>query len=192
MVNLVSAHIDGAVSATAASTAPAAGADFTSRSFGLVMRFAVTFTSADGKDITNLGEWSSCKGLKVEFKTETVKQGGVYDHEVKLPSQVTYSPVILERAMEQQNSQRLQAWLGRLVTNWMNYDESKKYPYPMGHVTIVLQDAHQRPVASWTLDHAYPASWSGPTLDAKGNTVALETLTLEHQGFLPPQPVAAA
>lgn len=184
-MDLASGQLAGTVSANAASALPSAGADFTSRTFGLAMRFAVTFTSGDAGGVQRLGEWSSCKGLKVEFKTEAVKQGGVYDHEVKLPTQVTYGPVVLERAMELQSSRDLQAWLGRLAASWMNYDESK-HPYHLGTVDIVLQDAHQKKVASWTLQNAYPVSWSGPALDAKGNAIAIETLTLEHQGFLLP------
>jgi phage tail-like protein len=146
------------------------------------MRFAVLFTSGDG--ITDLGEWSSCKGLKVDFKTEPVKFGGEYDHEVKLPLNVSYGPVVLERAMEQKYSHDLQVWLGNLVANWMN-DTDDGYSPPEASVHIILQDVHQTEVASWTLRNAYPASWSGPTLDAKGSTIAIETLTLEHQGFLP-------
>jgi phage tail-like protein len=142
------------------------------------------FSSGDGID--KLGEWSSCKGLKVEFKTETVKSGGGYNGEVKLPAQVVYSPVVLERAMEQRYSQNLQAWLGRLVDKWMDYDGTGQAPTPAGSVLIVLQDVLQKPVASWTLANAYPVSWSGPVLDAKQNAVAIETLTIEHGGFLSP------
>jgi len=182
-VSIPSAQFNGATAASsAASAADTAGSDPTFRSFGLAMRFAVTFSSADGID--GLGEWSACKGLKVDFKTEAVKFGGAYDYEVKLPLQVSYGPVVLERAMERRSSQDLQAWLGRLVANWMNQDDPGDSP-PMGTVDIVLQDVHQNEVASWSLRNAYPVSWSGPTLDAKGSTIAIETLTLEHQGFLP-------
>lgn len=162
----------------------AAGSDSAFRLLGLSMRFTVVFSSGDGID--RLGEWSSCKGLKVEFKTETVKAGGGYNGEVKLPSQVVYSPVVLERAMELRSSQNLQAWLGRLVDKWMDYDGTGPSPTPAGTVQITLQDVHQNAVASWTLHNAYPVSWSGPALDANQNSVALETLTLEHYGFLPP------
>jgi phage tail-like protein len=152
------------------------------RYYGLSMRFTVTFSTGDGRE--PLGEWSSCKGLRVDFKTEPVKVGGDYSGEVKLPAQVTYSPVVLERAMEARPSQLLQAWLGRLVTTWMNYDRDGTRP-PSGTVDIALQDVHQNVVASWSLRNAYPVSWSGPVLDARQNAVALETLTLEHEGFLP-------
>ena len=170
----------------ASSTAGAAGgaADFTSRYFGLAMRFAVTFLSGDGAQ--PLGEWATCKGLKVDFKTETVKNGGEYGYEYKLPVQVSYGPVVLERAMEQGSSQLLQAWLGKLAESWMNSADlaSLRRP-PAGTVHIALQDVHQNTVAAWNLRNAFPASWSGPTLDAKGSGLAIETLALEHQGFLP-------
>jgi phage tail-like protein len=154
----------------------------TFRSFGLSMRFAVSFSSGDG--IVQLGEWSSCKGLKVDFKSEAVKSGGRYDYEVKLPTQVTYSPVVLERAMERRSSQQLQNWLGKLVATWVNYADAGAAA-PNGTLYIELHDVYQDVVAAWSLRNAYPVSWSGPTLDAKGSTVAIETLTLEHQGFLP-------
>ena len=188
-MSLPSAQFNGTAAFGAASAAAgAAGSDPTYRSFGLAMRFAVTFSSGDGID--RLGEWSSCKGLKVDFKTEPVKLGGAYDYEVKLPAQVSYGPVVLERAMESRSSQQLQAWLGRLVANWMNQADAGDTP-PAGTVDIVLQDVHQNEVASWSLRNAYPVSWSGPVLDAKGGTIALETLTLEHQGFLPTSAAAA-
>lgn len=171
---------------TAVSAARGAAADSPFRRFGLAMRFSVAFSN--GSTISNLGEWSSCKGLKVDFKTETVKAGGGYNGEVKLPTEVVYSPVVLERAMEQQTSQNLQAWLGTLVNQWVDYSGIGEPPAPSGTVLITLLDVYLKPVVSWTLNGAFPVSWSGPVLDAKQNAVALETLTIEHIGFLPPTP----
>jgi phage tail-like protein len=162
---------------------PPGGSDSGFRRFGLSMRFTVSFTSADGIDA--LGEWSSCTGLKVKFGTETVKQGGDYDYEVKLPTQISYEPVVLMRAMEPRSSLELQAWLGRLATIWANYGVLLSPP-PLGVVDIVLQDVYLDKVASWSLRNAFPTSWAGPALDAMKSGIAYETLTFEHQGFLPP------
>ncbi|MFI9274113.1 phage tail protein [Kitasatospora sp. NPDC052896] len=180
-LGLALAPLGGSTVSSAVSAARAASADTAFRYYGLSMRFTVTFSNGDGID--RLGEWSSCKGLRVDFRTESIKVGGDYSGEVKLPAQVTYSPVVLERAMEQQTSQALQAWLGKLVRTWMNYDKEGTSP-PKGTVNIALQDVHQKVVASWSLRDAYPVSWSGPVLDARQNAVAIETLTLEHEGFL--------
>ena len=187
-LGLALAPVGGTAVSTGVSAARGLAADSAFRYFGLSMRFTVMFSSGGGID--RLGEWSSCKGLKVEFKTEAIKTGGDYNGDVKLPSQVTYAPVVLERAMEKRSSEALQAWLGKLVSSWMNYDE-EGVSAPLGTVDIALQDVHQNVVASWSLREAYPVSWAGPTLDAKQNLVALETLTLEHGGFLPPSPAAS-
>ena len=37
----------------------------------------------------------------------------------------------------------------------------------------------------WTLHGVLPVAWSGPTFDNHGSTVAMETLELAHEGFLP-------
>jgi phage tail-like protein len=151
------------------------------RYFGLSMRFTVAFSNGAGID--QLGEWSSCRGLKVDFRTESVRVGGSPSGEVKLPTQVLYPPVTLERAMELETSRRLQVWLGKLATAWQTHAAQ-----PRGTVSIVLYDVHDQEVAAWDLHNAYPVSWSGPVLDAKQNAVALESLTLEHEGFLPQSP----
>lgn len=143
--------------------------------YGLAMRFVVTLH--DFKGMVSLGEWSSCRGLRVDLRTQPVNDGG----EARgLPTQVAYSPVVLERAVEANASQQLQTWLSSLVTDWR--DAPAK---PTGTVEIRLYDALGRKAASWTLRDAYPVSWSGPVLDAKQSAVAVETLTFEHEGFLP-------
>ncbi|QMU78007.1 phage tail protein [Streptacidiphilus sp. PB12-B1b] len=181
-LGLALAPLGGTAASTAVSAARASAADSAFRYFGLSMRFTVRFSSNGGIDW--LGEWSSCKGLRVDFRTEAVRIGGEYGNEVKLPVQVAYAPIVLERAMERQSSQALQAWLGKLVTTWMHSDDAGARP-PEGTVDIELQDVHQNVVAGWSLRNAYPVAWSGPVMDAKQNAVAIETLTLEHEGFLP-------
>jgi phage tail-like protein len=49
---------------------------------------------------------------------------------------------------------------------------------------ISVLDANGDPVCSWKLDGVYPVKWTGPSLDAGGNQVAVETLELAHNGFL--------
>jgi phage tail-like protein len=163
------------------SPAPGGNAAAGSERYGLSMRFKVTVS--DGSRIRDLGDWSSCKGLRVDFKTETIRIGGEYNGEVRLPGQATYAPVVLERAMEERSSGLLRAWLRELADTWMNHREGAEPP--KGSVVISLQDAFHHVVASWTLENAYPVSWSGPVMDAKQSAVAVEALTFEHEGFLP-------
>ena len=49
---------------------------------------------------------------------------------------------------------------------------------------ISVLDANGDAVCSWELHGVYPVKWTGPSLDAGGNQVAVETLELAHNGFL--------
>ncbi|GAA1942488.1 phage tail protein [Kitasatospora viridis] len=150
---------------------------------GLAMRFAVTFTA--GGISSRLGEWASCTGLDVQFKTEPIEVGGHYDGAVQLPLRVEYSPVVLKRAVGTTDSHRLQVWLNSLVAAWADGGEHALAKLA-GTVEIELHDVHQERVATWVLREALPVSWQGPELGATSNAVATETLTLRHMGFLPP------
>lgn len=138
-----------------------------SSQYGLVMRFDVV---VDG---INLGAWSSCDGLNVDFGLKEIKVGGNNDHKVYLPDRVFYPHLVLKRAMTQSESAKVMGWLRSMV------DATDG-----GSATITLRDSHNQTVAEWTFANARPASWKGPTLNATGKDVAIEILELVHEGFL--------
>ena len=53
-----------------------------------------------------------------------------------------------------------------------------------GGITITLYDSFGEPILEWDLKNAVPKSWSINAMDAGASQVAIETLELEHQGFL--------
>ena len=151
----------------------------TSLPYGLAMRFSVTI---DGR---NLGDWSACKGLKVELKVTPVRSGGDYSTEQILPDHVHYPNITLERAVHPTDSKTVKTWLEEVVSEWMNYDGSGT-PYAGGTAEIKLLGVQGTEVMSWDLTGVYPVAWSGPSLIATDNKVAIETLELAHRGFLDP------
>lgn len=48
--------------------------------------------------------------------------------------------------------------------------------------SIVLQDRQGNEKIRWNFFNAWPVKWTGPSLNAKGNDVAIETLELAHEG----------
>ncbi len=139
-----------------------------SAQLGLSFRFDV---DVDGVDI---GGWASCDGLKVDFGLKEVREGGTNDHAYWLPDQMKYDKVTLTRAMTRADSAKVARWLSGCV------DKSRG-----GTARITLKDAHNDEVATWSLRNVLPASWKGPSLNAKdGSAVAVETLVLAHEGFL--------
>lgn len=143
---------------------------------GLAMRFRV---SVDG---INLGSWSTCAGLAVEFKNRRVNEGGNYEYSVILPERVEYRPVTLRRAMSPQESAIVQKWLTGAVSGW--YNAASPRDFGPRTAEIELFDAGGTVVATWTLRNVYPSKWTGPDLDAMGGRVAIESLELVHEGFL--------
>jgi phage tail-like protein len=58
-------------------------------------------------------------------------------------------------------------------------DGGATYP-PTRNVTIQLLDEKHAPVLKWKLTNAWCAKLSGPSLNAKGNEIAIETLELAY------------
>ncbi|MFJ9605791.1 phage tail protein [Kitasatospora sp. NPDC101176] len=143
---------------------------------GLSARFRVT---VDGLD---LGGWSSCKGLAVNFDCEELETGGNYEHTFLLPKRLKYSNITLSRAMTAEGTATVHQWLRDIAGDWMHSYEDD---YTPNTATITLLDSSgQTAVHCWTLKDVYPRAWKGPDLDADSTKVAIETLELAHHGFL--------
>jgi phage tail-like protein len=50
-------------------------------------------------------------------------------------------------------------------------------------VVMLLNEAH-KPVMTWEIQQAWPVKVEGPSLNAKGNEVAIETVEFAHEGML--------
>jgi|tagenome__1003787_1003787.scaffolds.fasta_scaffold20817703_2 phage tail-like protein len=152
----------------------AAGLTSAADILGLSNRFGVTI------DGTNLGKWGKCHGLAVDFKPEMLNQGGVYDTQTILPGQMSYTPITLERAVSATETAKVQAWLSKMVHSWVYSANSGSG----GTAVITLYSPTADPVVSWTLRSVFPSKWEGPKMDAGTSGIALESLTLVHEGFL--------
>ena len=134
---------------------------------GLAARFQVTI---DGQ---NLGAWSSCKGLEVDFQHVTYEELGNNQFVHYLPGAAKYTHITLERACTAEESTALQRWLSNIVMQ-----------PAQGTASITLYDASQNEVITWTLTGVFPSKWTGPELDGGASKMAMETLVLAHEGFL--------
>lgn len=143
---------------------------------GLAMRFLVEI------DGLSLGQWASCKGLNVTCKPFLLREKGNALYEEVLPGDLAYTPITLERAMDATSSKRVQDWLRSTFESWL--DAAGDEPYAGGTARITLLDGAGDAVLTWSLLGVYPTAWHGPTLSAKDNNVAIETLELTHEGFL--------
>jgi phage tail-like protein len=133
--------------------------------FGMALHFEV---AVDGVD---LGTWSKCEGLTVEFGVISHSVGD--DSDVMLaPGRATYSNITLSRPVTPAS---------KAVTGWLSMQRRKPFK---GTGAVVLMDSARIPVMTWEFTGVLPLKWSGPTLDVSTSGVAMETLVLAHEGFL--------
>jgi phage tail-like protein len=84
----------------------------------------------------------------------------------KLPGRVKYGNVVLKRGISADLS--LYEWFRAIVDG----------DFQARDAAILLLDAQRQPVRRWLVRDAWPTKYDGPTLNAKDNEVAIETLEL--------------
>jgi phage tail-like protein len=134
---------------------------------GQVLRFQVEID-----DEHDLGTWSKCDGLSVEFELKEYQEGGVNGYTHKLPGRAKYQNIKLTRVLNKE-SDKVKKWLTDLKTSGNR---------PTAEITAM--DSEGQTITSWTLQQVYPLKWTGPSFDVGSNATATETLELAHNGFL--------
>jgi phage tail-like protein len=117
--------------------------------------------------------FTECSGLGVQIKKNVFREGGVNDQQRVYLGQAEFTDVTLKRGITDHQG----FW------NWLNelFDETKATKRK--NVNILLFDRSGETMMSWTLIGAIPVGWKTPTLQADGNAVAIEELTIAYEGI---------
>ena len=120
----------------------------------------------------DLGNWSKCDGLSVEYDVFEYKEGGENGFVHRIPGRAKYQNVKLTRPVNKDSKK---------VANWM---ATLKVAVKRQTAEISALDTEGHPIATWNLEGVFPVKWNGPSLDIGANQAATETLELAHNGFL--------
>lgn len=118
-----------------------------------------------------VGGFSEVSGLQAEIEIEDVEEGGVNDFSHKLPKQTKFQNLILKRGITE--SDTLWKWHQDVVNGIIR----RMSGY------IILFDSEGNEKWSWNFVDAFPVKWIGPELNAKNDSIALESLELAHHGI---------
>lgn len=145
----------------------------------LGFNFLVTFvdsTSALSTAISAIhsaavGGFSECSGLEMSMQVEEYKEGGRNGATLKFPTRVSWTNITLKRGMTSDTT----------LWDW-------HYGFVQGRGKrrdgiIVLQNDLHLPVSTWNFKRGFPAKWTGPSMNASQNNVAVETLEIAHEGL---------
>jgi phage tail-like protein len=120
----------------------------------------------------DLGNWSKCDGLAVEYDVFEYKEGGENAFVHRIPGRAKYQNIKLTRPVNKDSS-KVASWMAKL-----------KIEVKRQTAEISALDTEGHPIATWNLEGVFPVKWNGPSLDIGANSVAMETLELAHNGFL--------
>jgi len=132
------------------------------------------------------GAFQECGGLEIEMDIQEYQEGGRNNGTVRRVGRGKYQPVVLKRGMffsksgEGNAEPELWLWIQRIL------DGQRPVPRYDGIVHVMGQDNTLR--ATWMFDRGLPAKIRGPELNARTGEIAIEELTIAHEGLrlLPP------
>lgn len=110
--------------------------------------------------------FSECSGLDTTLTVEEYRAGGENGAVLKFPTRVSAGNIRLRRGVA----------LSDDLWNWLAAFARGKGKRRDG--TITLQNDLHIPLKTWAFTRALPIKWTGPTLDAAQNRVAIEELEL--------------
>jgi phage tail-like protein len=116
--------------------------------------------------------FSECSGVEIEIEKEVYMEGGVNDQQRISLGQTKFSDITLKRGMT--DDETFSQWLSEVFEQ----RSSKRR-----NVNILTYNQAGKIVKSWNLIGAIPVGWKIPSLEADGNTVLVEELTLAFEGL---------
>ncbi len=120
--------------------------------------------------ITQAG-FQECSGLDSTTDPIEYREGGDNTTVRKLPGKTTYSDITLKWGLT--DSRELWDWRKTIVNGRV---ERK-------NCSIIVLDTEGSEVVRWNFFDAWPSKWEGPSFDAKANDIAVESLTIVHEGL---------
>ncbi len=131
----------------------------------------------DGEYVAGL---SKCSALKKTTEVVDWREGGDPSHGRKLPGKTSYEPVTLEKGLT--HDPAFEEW-ANLVNNFQA-DAAMSLLNFRKEVVIDVYNLQGNPVFSYIVHRCWVSEYTAlPELDAAGNAVAIQTITLQNEGW---------
>ncbi len=121
---------------------------------------------------TNVG-FMEVSGLAIELDVVPYREGSSPENTITImPGQKQYSPIVLKRGIFKSDNE-FYVWINTARFNTVERRD----------VTISLLNENHEPVVVWKVKNAFPSKLEYSPLQAHGSEVAIESLTLVHEGL---------
>lgn len=122
-------------------------------------------------DGISVAEFSECSGLSFSRDATPLQEGGRADGAVPLPGRISQGNITLKRGL-----------IDLQLLDWLQASADRTVRPPLRNVTLRLANESGEEVNSWQFQRVYPGKWTGPSLQADSNELALEELELVMGG----------
>jgi phage tail-like protein len=142
--------------------------------------FRVTLNKSGAGDLLGDGGFQECSGLEIEMDVQELVEGGRNDGIIRRVGRGKYTNLVLKRGMIFPDG----GTVNDELWNWLQGVLSGVRPVARYDGTVeVLDPTGVDVVATWEFDRGLPAKISGPQLNAKTGEIAIEELTIAHEGL---------
>jgi phage tail-like protein len=117
--------------------------------------------------------FQEASGFDSAIDVTEYREGGANTTPYKLPAQAKYSNITLKWGIT--DDQELFDW----HRQWVTGDPAAK----RRNGSIVVLDRQGKEKLRWNFFNAWPVKWTGPSFNAGGKDVAIETLEIAHEGL---------
>lgn len=115
--------------------------------------------------------FSEVSGLQAETEIEDYREGGLNNYVHKLAKLTKYPNLVLKRGLT--DSDVFWQWYQKVIAGSIQRQNG----------SVILLDTTSAEKWRWNFSQAYPVKWVGPDFKADGNSIAIETLELVHNGI---------
>jgi phage tail-like protein len=121
-----------------------------------------------------LAAFSEVSGLESETEVIEYRTGSESSAVRKLPGLTKHANIVLRRGV----TQDAELW------NWRKTVEDGQVDRRSGSIVLLADDRSE--VVRWNFVDGWISKWVGPSLNAKANEVAIETIEIAHEGLRHP------
>jgi phage tail-like protein len=118
-----------------------------------------------------VGGFTECSGIEMTMQAEEYKEGGRNGAVLKFPARISWSPLTLKSGIS----------VGTELWDWFFGFVQGKGRRRDG--TITLLDEQRLPSRIWFFQRGLPTKYTGPSLNATQNSVAVEAIEITHEGI---------
>ncbi len=139
------------------------------------------YTPPSGGKLLAQGAFQDCSGLEIEMDVQEYQEGGRNNGVVRRVGRAKFAPLVLKRGMF--HARESGATVDPALWHWMQRIINGERPVPRydGVIQVMSPDGTVR--ATWMFDRGLPAKIKGPELNARSGEVAIEELTIAHEGL---------